>query len=85
MNEVKDKIGETEGIYEEANDPDKKEISPEEQDKIDDDNEENGALDIEGDEHDYEGNYERNMDKDFDDGFVENYKFDYMDYKGNSI
>ena len=85
LNEVKDKIGETEGIYEEANDPDKKEISSEEQDKMDDDNEEKDALDIEGDEYDYEGNYERNMDRDFDDGFVENYKFDYMDYKGNSI
>ena len=33
INEIKDKIGETEGIYEEATDPDKKELSQEEQEK----------------------------------------------------
>ena len=85
LNEVKDKVGETEGIYEEAIDPDKKEVSQEDQDKADDANEEQEALDIEGDEYDYEAGYERNLERSLDDGFVENYTFDYADYKNNLL
>ena len=40
---------------------------------VDDDNEEAEALDVEGNEYDYEAYYERNLDRGFDEGFVENY------------
>jgi len=83
INEIKDKVGETEGIYEEAIDGDKKEISEEEQNKMDDDNEEQEALDVEGNEYDYEAYYERNLERGLDDSFVENYKYDYLDYINN--
>ena len=83
IDEIKDKIGETEGIYEEAVDPDKKEATPEEQDLIDDANEENDALDVEGGEIDYEGSYERTLEGNFYDGFVENYSYSFMDYISN--
>jgi copper chaperone CopZ len=83
INEIKDNIGETEGIYEEAVDPDKKERTEEEQNAIDDANEEEDALDVEGGEYDYEAGYERNMERPFDDGFVESYEYTYMDYKQN--
>jgi hypothetical protein len=83
IDEIKDKVGETEGIYEEAIDPDKKEVSQEEQDAMDDANEENDAMDIEGNEYDYEAGYERSMERPFDDGFVENYEFTFMDYHNN--
>ena len=64
IDEIKDKVGETEGIYEEAIDTDKKEISQEEQDAIDDANEENDAIDVEGNEYDYEAGYERLLERD---------------------
>ena len=85
LNEIKDKVGETEGIYEEATDPDKKEVSPEDQDKMDDDKEEQEALDVEGDEHDYEAYYERNLERGFDEGFIENYEYNFMDYINNQF
>ena len=83
LNEIKDKVGETEGIYEESVDPEKKENTQEDQDKIDDDNEEAEALDVEGNEYDYEAYYERNLDRGFDEGFVENYTYNFMDYINN--
>jgi hypothetical protein len=83
INEIKDKVGETEGIYEEATDPDKKEMSQEEQDAKDDAREEDEALDVEGNEIDYEAGYERNMERSFDDGFIENYSYSYLDYVSN--
>ena len=85
LNEIKDKVGETEGIYEEATDPDKKEVSQEDQDKMDDDKEEQEALDVEGDEHDYEAYYERNLERGFDEGFIENYEYNFMDYINNQF
>jgi len=84
IDEIKDQIGKTEGIYEEVVDEEKKEISEEEQNKLDDNAEENDALDIEGNEYDYEAGYERNLEKDFDDGYVEKYQFTYLDYYYNS-
>jgi hypothetical protein len=84
IDEIKEQIGKTEGIYEEAIDEEKKEITEEEQNKIDNDNEENDALDIEGNEYDYEAGYERNLERDFDDGFVEKYEFTYLDYYNNT-
>lgn len=81
LDEIKDKVGETEGIYEESVDPEKKEVSAEEQDKIDDANEEDDALDVEGGEYDYEAGYERNMERPFDDGFVESFEINFLDYK----
>ena len=52
---------------------------------MDDATEEQEALDIEGDEYDYEASYERNLERTLDDGFVENYSFDYIDYKNNLL
>lgn len=63
INEIKDKVGETEGIYEEAIDMDKKELTQEEIDSIDDANEEDNALDVENNEIDYEAGYERNLER----------------------
>ena len=83
INEIKDKVGETEGIYEEATDPDKKELTPEEQEQIDDATEEQEALDVECNEYDYEAYYERNLERSFDDGFIENYNYNYNDYINN--
>jgi hypothetical protein len=83
LDEIKDKIGETEGIYEESVDPDKKELTQEEQDALDDANEEDNALDVEGGEYDYEAGYERNLERPFDDGFVESYKVNFLDYVSN--
>ena len=84
IDEIKDQIGKTEGIYEEVVDDEKKEITEEEQNKLDDNAEENDALDIEGNEYDYEAGYERNLERDFDDGFVEKYEFSYLDYYYNA-
>ncbi len=75
LDEIKDKVGETEGIYEEAVDPDKKALTDEEQSALDDAKEEDDALDVEGNELDYEAGYERNLERSFDDGFVENYPY----------
>ncbi len=74
LDEIKDKVGETEGIYEEY-DPDKKPLTEEEQSALDDAKEEDDALDVEGNEIDYEAGYERNLERSFDDGFVENYPY----------
>ena len=68
IDEIKDQIGNTEGIYEEVVDENKETMTEDEQNKIDDDVEENDALDIEGNEHDYEAGYERNLERSFDDG-----------------
>jgi len=84
IDEIKDQIGKTEGIYEEAIDDEKREITEEEQNKLDDNAEENDALDIEGNEYDYEAGYERNLERDFDDGYVEKYQFTYLDYYNHS-
>jgi hypothetical protein len=84
IDEIKDQIGKTEGIYEEVVDEEKKEITEEEQNKKDDINEENDALDVEGNEYDYEAGYERNLERDFDDGYVEKYEFTFMDYYYNT-
>lgn len=80
LDEIKDKIGETEGIYEEAVDPDKKEISTEEQEALDDAKEEDDALDVEGGEYDYEAGYERNLERPLDPDFVKNFEYNYLDY-----
>lgn len=83
IDEIKEQIGKTEGIYEEVVDEDKKEISEEQQNKLDDDNEEQDALDIEGNEYDYEAGYERSLERDFDDRYVEKYELSYLDYYYN--
>lgn len=81
IDEIKEKVGETEGIYEEAVDPDKKELTQEEQDAVDDANEEEDALDIEGDEYDYEAYHSRNLDRELDPEFIERANnISYIDY-----
>ena len=86
IDEIKDKVGETEGIYEEAVDLDKKELTPEEQDQLDDAEEEADALDVEGDEFDYEAYHSRNLDRECDPEFIERAnKISYLDYLGTSL
>jgi hypothetical protein len=81
IDEIKEKIGETEGIYEEAVDPDKQELTPEEQDAKDDAEEEEDALDVEGDEYDYEAYHSRNLDRELDPEFIEKAsQLSYIDY-----
>lgn len=83
INEIKDKIGETEGIYEESVDPDKKDISQEEQNLIDDAEEEADAVDVEGGEFDYEAYHSRNLDRELDKEFIERANnITYRDYIG---
>jgi len=72
-------MGITEGIYEEYVD-ENKQLSEEEKDAIQDAEEEDGALDIEGDEVDYASMYDRNFDMeprtDFD-----SFDLSYREYK----
>jgi hypothetical protein len=86
VNEIMDKIGDTEGIYEEYRDPDKV-LSQEEQEALDDAKEVDEALDVEGDEVDYASFYDHNLDLEPTERYIEsiqNYSFqDYM-YSTNS-
>jgi hypothetical protein len=75
LDEIKDKFGEIEDISEID-----KELTQEEQDKIDDANEEDEALDIEGGEYDYEAGYERNLERPLDEDFVNSYEINFLDY-----
>lgn len=80
IDEIKDQIGQTEGIYEEVIDEEKKELTEEEQNKLDDAKEEEDALDIEGNEYDYEAGFERNFDREFYEGYENNFELSYLDY-----
>ena len=80
IDEIKDQIGKTEGIYEEVIDEDKKELTEEEQNKLDDDKEALDALDLEDNEYDYEAGFERNFDKEFYEGYEDKFQLSYLDY-----
>ncbi len=79
IDDIKDTMGITEGIYEEYVD-ENKQLTDEEKDAIEDAEEEDGALDVEGDEVDYATMYDRNFDmeprKDF-----ESFDLSYREYK----
>ena len=80
IDEIKDQIGKTEGIYEEVIDEDKKELTEEEQNKLDDDKEALDALDLEENEYDYEAGFERNFDREFYEGYVDKFEISYLDF-----
>ena len=85
VNEVMERIGETEGIYEEYIDPNKV-ITEEEQDQIDDDNEAQEALDVENDEIDYYSLYDYNLGLEPTETYIksiQNYSF--QDYIYNKL
>jgi len=80
IDEIKDQIGKTEGIYEEVIDEDKKELTEEEQNKLDDDKEALDAIDVEDNEYDYEAGFERNFDRELYDGYEDKFEISYLDF-----
>jgi hypothetical protein len=79
VDSIKDTVGITEGVYEEFVD-ENKEVTEEEKEALEDAIEEEGALDVEGDEIDYAAFYERNDERGIDNQFSEG-EFTYRDYK----
>lgn len=79
IDEIKDTMGQTEGVYEEYVD-ENKQLTDEEKDAMEDAEEEEGALDMEGDEIDYATMYDRNFDREPREDFGE-FDLSYREYQ----
>jgi hypothetical protein len=81
IDELKDVMGVTEGVYEELQDEDK-ELTEEEKDALEDAKEEEDALDVEGDEIDYLATYDRIIDRAPDNVDIDSlFSISYGEYK----
>lgn len=81
IDELKDVMGVTEGVYEELQD-EEKELTEEEKDALEDAKEEEDALDVEGDEIDYLATYDRIIERQPDNMNIESlFNISYREYQ----
>jgi len=81
IDEIKDVMGVTEGIYEELHD-EEKELTEEEKEALENEKEEDDAMDIEGDEIDYLATYDRSIERRPDNIDIDSlFNITYREYK----
>jgi hypothetical protein len=81
IDELKDIMGVTEGVYEELLD-EEKELTEEEKDALENAKEEEDAMDVEGDEIDYIATYDKNIERHPDNIDIDSlFNISYREYK----